>query len=758
MGDSIAGDMPPTYRFGDFRLDPSRRSLCRNGEPVVVQPKVFDLIVHLVEQRERAVSKDDLQDAVWPRQVITETALTRAVMKARKALDDDANQPRMIATLQTHGYHFIAPVTVETPEGTPIGTAEPRPARREWPWLPITAVLLLGTLVMLWLWRKDVAEAPALSGHERARLAILPIENASGDSRFDWTRLGLVAGVIDYLQTARAADAVPIRNVTRLIETTHPPMGSDADLADLARTFSVTDGATHVVAATIEPDAGALRLRYRLVDRSGQVRNRTLVGSSPARLMTGLATDLSAQFDGGRSSARVSEDPFANEAYLRGKAAYLSGDYEAARTLLQSALSEVPEALWPRLELALIARNERQFDDSEAQFLSLIEDARKAGDAAVEFSATNSLGNLYLLSERIDQAEVRWREALALAEKRDDPFWIGKAYHNLSIAANVKHDDAMSRESIRKAADAFTRAGFEVLPPQLAMKMGDQYHDDGELETAEHYIEQSIHGYRTLGIVNAEAAATSDLASLRWDQGRLDEAAALFTQTTEMLRRLQHQERALGQALGALGLLYGQRGDAEAAQAAFELAQPLLESLPERIPLAALELRRARVLLRGGNTVAAEPLLHAALEHYREGHLAYGEALTLAFLAKLHAARKQLPQADDFTTQAERVAAESRSAEARMEASDARIRTRMAREGANAVRQDWSDFHGECLRQLPGRPYLCARRQLDAALEMIRAGQTDVASEWIDAVRSRMPRAPGLDSAQSVLEQARKDA
>ncbi|MEZ5464162.1 MAG: winged helix-turn-helix domain-containing protein [Lysobacteraceae bacterium] len=769
--DEPSADAAVRYRFGEFLLDPGRRALYRDGERVELQPKVFDLIVYLVEQRERAVSKDELQDTVWPRQVITETALTRAVMKARKALDDDASQPRMIATLQTHGYHFIAPVQVEsrTPsyDSTVIVEAGERPPPeaeattrpRDWPWLPIALVLLLGAVVVLWLWRREATEAPLLAGGEIARLAILPVDNASGDNRFDWARLGLVAGVSDYLETTRAAETVPLRNVTRLIDNQSPPLDSDADLGALVRRFAVTDGATHVVAASIEADAGALRLRYRLVDAAGNVRHRTLVGDSPTRLMSGLAADLAAQFDAGGERRNVPDDEFANEAYLRGKAAMLSGDYDGAVTLFESALSQAPGALWPRLELALIARNRRQFDDAEAQFGALIDDARRRGDTAVEFSAVNSLGNLYLMSERIEQAEPRWQEALALAERQDEPYWMAKVLHNLSIAANVRQDRQQARDYIQKASEAFTRAGFEVLPPQLAMKIGDQHHIEGQLDTAEHYVEQAIHGYRTLGILNAEALSIANLAHIRRDQGRLDESAALLAQTIEMLRRAQDQQRTLGTTFGELGAVNSERGDSGGAEAAFVEAQPLLEPLRERIPLAALELRRAKHRLGQGDLAAAATDLEAALGHYREGRLPYGESLTLATLSRLSAATGNADQAVEFAEQARQAAETGNTDEGRVDAAEATVRARFASEGASeAVIADWSAFHQGCPDRLPGKPFSCVSWQLDAARSLLAAGRSDVATDWIGAVRVRMPHAPGLDAAETALQTAQTGA
>jgi DNA-binding winged helix-turn-helix (wHTH) protein/pimeloyl-ACP methyl ester carboxylesterase len=111
------------YRFGDCALDPGTRELRVGGAVVAVQPKVFDLLLYLVEQRNRVVSKDELQDAIWTGTIVTETALTRAVMKARRAIGDDPDRQSAIQTVQRHGYRFIAPVTLVEPSPAAEGSS-----------------------------------------------------------------------------------------------------------------------------------------------------------------------------------------------------------------------------------------------------------------------------------------------------------------------------------------------------------------------------------------------------------------------------------------------------------------------------------------------------------------------------------------------------------------------------------------------------------------------------------------------------------
>ena len=98
------------YRFGGFEVDPDRRELRRGPVLVDVQPKVLDVIVHLVESRDRVVSRRELLDELWGDAAVSEGVLTTAIHAARTALNDSAARGWAIKTVARRGYRFVAPV------------------------------------------------------------------------------------------------------------------------------------------------------------------------------------------------------------------------------------------------------------------------------------------------------------------------------------------------------------------------------------------------------------------------------------------------------------------------------------------------------------------------------------------------------------------------------------------------------------------------------------------------------------------------
>src|SRR5678815_464126 len=104
-----------TYRFGPFGLDLARGELRADGEVRPLEPQVFALLVLLVENRERLVSKDEIVETVWEGRVVSDAAVASGVESARRALGDDGKAQRFIKTAHGRGFRFVAAVEVAPP-------------------------------------------------------------------------------------------------------------------------------------------------------------------------------------------------------------------------------------------------------------------------------------------------------------------------------------------------------------------------------------------------------------------------------------------------------------------------------------------------------------------------------------------------------------------------------------------------------------------------------------------------------------------
>jgi DNA-binding winged helix-turn-helix (wHTH) protein len=160
------------YLFEDFALDTDKRELRRGTDTVSVTPQAFDVLLYLIRNRERVVSKDDLISAIWGGRIISDAALATRLNAARTAIGDGGDQQRLIKTLQRKGFRFVGQV-VETDAPDSANSAVQPPA---------------------------LVAAPS----DKPSIAVLPFENLSGDPEQEYFADGLVDDITTALSRFRA--------------------------------------------------------------------------------------------------------------------------------------------------------------------------------------------------------------------------------------------------------------------------------------------------------------------------------------------------------------------------------------------------------------------------------------------------------------------------------------------------------------------------------------------------------------------------
>lgn len=208
------------YEFGPFQLIPSERQLFRDGQLVSLKPKSFDLLVVLVENRGRLIEKEELIKRVWPESFVEEANLSVNVSALRRALGEGPEDPQYVETVPRHGYRFVAevkdswkseiaaplPDTNSVLQGSGMEPAaaitmtspasRPRFFRRGWLLTTIGLILVAGLIVGFNVKRlRDRIRTNPVPMEIRS-LAILPLENASGDVSQDYFATGITDALI----------------------------------------------------------------------------------------------------------------------------------------------------------------------------------------------------------------------------------------------------------------------------------------------------------------------------------------------------------------------------------------------------------------------------------------------------------------------------------------------------------------------------------------------------------------------------------
>jgi TolB-like protein/cytochrome c-type biogenesis protein CcmH/NrfG len=166
------------YLFSNHILDDELRELSRNGQGVAVEPQVFDLLVYLLQNRERVVTKDDLIATVWGGRIISESTLTSRINAARKAVGDSGLNQTVIRTIARKGFRVTCDVQTQMPgAGENVGAVQAQPRAGE-PGQP----------------------RPSL---DRTAIAVLPFVNLSGEPAQEYFSDGISEDIITALSKLR---------------------------------------------------------------------------------------------------------------------------------------------------------------------------------------------------------------------------------------------------------------------------------------------------------------------------------------------------------------------------------------------------------------------------------------------------------------------------------------------------------------------------------------------------------------------------
>ena len=544
------------YRFGDCVLDADRRELMMAGKSVTTQPKAFELLLYLVRNRKRAVDKDELQDALWPRSIVTETALTRCVMKARRAVGDDADKQTVIKTVHGHGYRFVAAIEEEQAEA-PAATAKAPPVDkdRRRPFLAIAATVVVLAAAGWWFFAP-----PAVSGE--VRLAVLPVANETGDVELDWVRTGMMS-LVNRMLEAKGVPVVGERGILDLAgdQTLEQLTRKDGDFAD---TLRKTSGHTHTLALEIRFEQGLYRLNYTFEGADMRAVRRTIVGKEPARLVKDAVDTVTSLVQTGPPPDEhmriISDDDFLNEAYARAMSLEFEGNYEDAKQLFAVIIEQDPTLFWPRYEYALCVRNLRDFETAERLLVDIVNEQKEASNKSLEAISNNGLGILYMTQRRNDEATEAFNNVIRLATEADKPGYLVNANVNLALVSrNIGQIDKAighleAAQKILDSQDLTSYPGtFHNTYAGLLMRTGD-------LDEAERHSLAAIDSFRLTGRRLYAAYAQSRLSSIYRASGRYDEARDLAEQSL-VVRREFNDQRGIASSLMSLAELSVELGD-----------------------------------------------------------------------------------------------------------------------------------------------------------------------------------------------------
>ena len=481
------------FQFSNHVLDAGLRELTRGGEAIAVEPQVFDLLIYLVENRDRVVSKDDLIETIWNGRIVSDSTLTSRINAARTAVGDSGKDQAVIRTIARKGFRFVGEIS--TPDALPQHEAP-----------------------------SAVPSAEPLRAHQppldRPAIAVLPFVNISGESEQEYFSEGISEDIITALSKLRwfyvvarnssfsyKGKSVHLRQIGEELGVGYVVEGSvrkDGDQVrittqlndvvtgshlwaerydrNIADVFAVQDEITQAVVAAIEPQLYAaedFRARRKTPDNMAawDLVMRALQHYWRVTQQDNLAAQALLE-------KAIAVDPGYGQALSLLAACHMfaahMGWVEMAKSVPiaeRAALAAIradSEDAWAHFALASVYLFNKRFEDSVAEF-------ELALRLNPNFSPARGISGVAL------SYRGRWEEGLAAAQQAlrfspRDPFaaiYGGVAAYCQYIGRNYEDAIRLSREALRHRPD-FVGA-HRVLTASLGMS--------GEIEAARTALE-----------------------------------------------------------------------------------------------------------------------------------------------------------------------------------------------------------------------------------------------------------------------------
>jgi DNA-binding winged helix-turn-helix (wHTH) protein/tetratricopeptide (TPR) repeat protein len=659
-----------SIRFYDYSVDCLRWVIQWHDQPIALSRKSFDLLLYLIDHRDRVVSKDELLEKVWPEQFVEESSLTQQVFLLRKALSKHGSDQKIIHTVPGRGYRFTAPViepdgpteqiaitatesitriTVEEEEDDSV--ASPYPALNPSPALFLrrrNRLLLIGAGVLATLglggwfgwhrWQDSSGGAPL-------HIVLVPMEGSSGDAVLDTSlvqvlRMDLAQSPYVSLvptstvrSTLSAMMQKPDEHLTaamarEVCERTNSQAFLTGNIARAGQHFLVTEEASNCVNGAVigqaKYDAAKLEeLPYAMGKLAASLRQK--LGESRrsiARFNTPLFQENTASLD-------------ALKAYTQGTQKGVEGKFPEAIALLKSAINADPQFAAAHYNLAaayLGAADDLHGREAVAKAYALRDRATKPTQLAIEAMYSSEFtGDMYEL--------VRVYQSWTDLYPNSSQAWSG--------LSNAQADLGMNAEAL-----ASQRRTVELLPhsqgmlANLALRQTKNDDPQGARATCERAIADHLDGdgirIRYLEVAYLLKDQTLLQAQRAWEEAHPDAVGVRTVETDiamaegrfEDARRLMERIRDLRRQQGLSGpdeemtkfsaVDLMQSGDIEAGKKLFQQAPVDTEEGQEVVGLvyvgeiaaaqAAMQAWEAKYPQATMNHLFWEPKIRAAID------------------------------------------------------------------------------------------------------------------------------------------------
>ena len=541
-GENRVNDSGQRYFFGQFILDIDRGTLLKHGQDVPLRPKTFEALCYLVRHSGVLVTRQQLQEAVWPSAVVSDESLTQCLAEVRKTLDDVSRD--MIRTVPRRGYIFDVAVTIDAPAGEadssvsvsgrsdPSGPSHGKTFER--------AVIGLLTLVVAFIAidrfilgaardasedltaanAEQVAEPALLDTIDDKSVAVLPFANRSALIEDEYFTDGMHDELLSRLSQISALKVISRTSVMRYEDTR-------MSIPDIAREL----GVAAIVEGGVQRSGNQVRVNIQLINAAtdehlwAEIYDREITAENlfamQSEISSSIAQSLQATLSP-REKSRVFDLPTASidayEHFLKGRQLMATGN--AADNKEAQRQFEMAVEIDPKFALGWVGVADAIHLSPVGNRTKLREKHRQAAEKALQLDdelgeAYTSLASYYDEILEVDKAESAYLKAIEL-----NPNY-AQTYHWYAGLIDARLDGE------KKLALLYKAAQLDPISLAVQLNIGQTLRILGREDEALDQLNELLD--REPGFADAYRA----IGQIHWNNFRLAEAARWFQLATE---------------------------------------------------------------------------------------------------------------------------------------------------------------------------------------------------------------------------------
>ena len=216
------------FSVGSWQVQPGLNAVSHDGASVRLEPKVMEVLVCLAHRPGELVSKDELLKTVWPDTFVSDDVLIRSISELRRVFEDDPKSPQFIQTIPKRGYRLITPVIRKNVPSVTTSASSATGSRTSHRWILLSSLALVLLALLAALRASDIRRALAGSTHNIRSLAVLPLQNLSGDPGQEYFADAMTEELITELSRISALNVISRTSVM-------PYKDSKESLPEIAR-------------------------------------------------------------------------------------------------------------------------------------------------------------------------------------------------------------------------------------------------------------------------------------------------------------------------------------------------------------------------------------------------------------------------------------------------------------------------------------------------------------------------------------------